>query len=718
MSRNLNTTVLALSIAQAFASSAFAQSTQQKMPEVVITATKAAQVDRASVGGFSDAPLQQTPASITVIGREQMQDFRIRSTTDAALFDPSISDSYNAVGYAEQFSIRGFNLDNASSYRKDGLAIPGDTQIPLENKERIEILKGLAGLQAGVAAPGGIINYVTKRPTKTDLRSVSLETSERGTLYGAMDLGGTSGDKRFGYRLNAAGERIRPQIKGADGERQFVSAAFDWQLTPQALLQLDADYQHKAQVTAPGYQLIGGTRLPTGISADKLLNDQPWTKPVDTRTSNIGLRFEYLLDADWRATVTANKHYFKRDDYTAFPYGCTNDALGEYLYPGYCSNGDYDVYTYESLGESKSPFGAQALLQGKFSTGAFQHELTVGASMFDRHDKFGDYIYDYAGSSNIYTSRIVPIAPGHSGPVTERRTERERSAFAQDIVALNPELKLHGGLRYVSVERAEAGNTKSHHFMLPSVALVYSPSPLWTTYGSFAHGMEHGSVASHDAFNHDQQLDPSRSKQIEIGVKGQLGEAIAVTAAAFEVRKGLEFDDQNINIQVMEDGKPVIKHPFVRNGQAINRGLEVAAQWHVHVDLDVGGSFTALNTRQQGTGQAQLDGKRVTDVPQFKSEVHADYRLAVVPGLSVNGMWQYVGEKAFDLDNQTMVPSYHLVNLGAAYATRAGNTAMTIRAGVNNAFNKFYWRDVTPQLGGYLIPGNARSFKLSAQFDF
>src|SRR5207247_209668 len=104
--------------------------------------------------------------------------------------DASVSDSYNAVGYSEQFSIRGFNLDNASSYRKDGFAIPADAQIPLENKERIEILKGLAGLQAGVAAPGGIVNYVTKRPTAAPLRSATFEVRERGTVYGAFDLGG------------------------------------------------------------------------------------------------------------------------------------------------------------------------------------------------------------------------------------------------------------------------------------------------------------------------------------------------------------------------------------------------------------------------------------------------------------------------------------------------------------------------------------------------
>lgn len=711
----LNTSVLALAIAQAFAGTASAQSTEQKMPEVVIKAAKSAPVDRASVGGFSEAPLQQTPASITVIGREQMQEFRIRQTTDAMLFDPSVSDSYNAVGYAEQFSIRGFNLDNASSYRKDGLAIPGDTQIPLENKERIEILKGLAALQAGVASPGGVVNYVTKRPTNVNLRTVTFEASERGTLYGAADLGGRSDDKRFGYRINAAGERIRSQVKGADGDRQFASAAFDWQLSPQALLQLDLDYQHKAQITVPGYQLIGGTRLPTGISADKLLNDQPWTKPVDTRSSNVGLRFEYLIDADWRTTITANKHDFKRDDYTAFPYGCTSDKLGEYLYPGYCSNGDYDVYTYESLGESKSPFSAQALLQGKFATGSLKHELTVGAAMFDRHDKFGDYIYDYAGTSNIYRSAVVPIAPGHSGPVSERRTEHERSVFAQDILALSNEVKLHAGLRYVSVERTESNQTKTHHFALPSVALVVSPMQAMSLYGSFAHGMEHGTVASHDASNHDTQLDPSRSKQLELGVKAALGNDLNMTAAVFEVRKGLEYDDVN---KLLPDENKVLKHPYVRNGTAINRGLELAAQFKASADLNVGASLTALNTRQQGTGQPQLDGKRVTDVPSFKSTVYAEYRVAGVPGLSVNGVWQYVGKKAFDLENTVMVPDYNLVNLGTSYATRIGNTATTIRANVNNAFNKFYWRDVTPQLGGYLLPGTSRSFKVSAQFDF
>ncbi|HEX8602478.1 MAG TPA: Plug domain-containing protein, partial [Pseudoduganella sp.] len=109
----------ALAIAQAFP--AFAQqAAEPAMTEVVVTAVRGT-AERASVAGFSDRPLLQTPASVSVITRDQMQDLNIRSTTDAARYDASISDAYNAVGYAEQFSIRGFKLDNASSYRKDGL---------------------------------------------------------------------------------------------------------------------------------------------------------------------------------------------------------------------------------------------------------------------------------------------------------------------------------------------------------------------------------------------------------------------------------------------------------------------------------------------------------------------------------------------------------------------------------------------------------------------
>ncbi|NHZ62979.1 TonB-dependent siderophore receptor [Massilia genomosp. 1] len=693
--------VIALAIVQAFAFSAHAQTSSQSMPEVVVSGARQISAERASVAGFSDTPLLYTPATVVSIGHEQMQDYSIRNSTDAMKFDASVSDSYNAIGYAEQFSIRGFMLDNGASYRKDGIAISGDTQIPLENKERIEILKGLSGLQAGVTAPGGIVNYAGKRPTAAPLRSVTVEARERGTVYGAVDLGGRFEDKRFGYRVNAAGERLRSYVKGADGERSFVSGAFDWQMSPQALLQLDMDYQKKSQITAPGYQLIGGVALPTNISAKTLLNNQPWTKPVDTRTSNIGLRFEYLINDAWRTTVSANKHQFKRDDYTAFPYGCGNEGDG--FYPGYCSNGDYDVYDYQSVGERKSPLGAQALLQGKFATGAIGHELTVGATYLERSDKAGEYVYDYVGFSNIYNNLVVPPVDASrvTGPLTERRNDHERGLVVQDILSLSAQFKLHTGLRYVGIKRNASTDTT---FLLPNVALVYNPTPDWTVYGSLAHGMEHGGVAPKRTANEFASLDPSRSKQVEFGVKAMVNDALSMSASVFSIVKGLEYTNA--------------ANTFVRSGEQKHNGLELAAQGKAGKDLKYSVSLMALDTQQEGTGTASLDGKRVSNVPKFKTATVLEYAVPAVAGLKVNGMWQYTGKKAFDIENKTLVPGYSVFNLGGAYATRIAGVSTTVRATVDNVADKFYWRDVTQELGGYLLPGAPRTVRVSAQFDF
>jgi iron complex outermembrane receptor protein len=696
----LKQTVIALAIVQAFAISAQAQNTQA-MPEIVVTGSKFVAVDRASVGGFSETSLMQTPASVIAIGREQMQELAIRNTTDAMRFDASVSDSYNAVGYAEMFSIRGFKLDNASSYRKDGIVISGDAQIPLENKERIEILKGIAGLQAGVTGPGGIVNYAVKRPTNTALRSITLEARERGTAYGSIDMGGRMQDKRFGYRINAAAENLKSYVKGADGKREFVSGALDWQISPQALVQLDMDYQFKSQLTAPGYQLIRGTDLPTNVSPSTFLNDQPWSKPVDTRTTNVGLRFEYKFNDAWRATLAANKHTFKRDDFAAFPYGCSEE--GEGFYPGYCSNGDYDVYDYQSVGERKNPFGSQALLQGKFASGSVQHELTLGYADMERSDYYGDYVYEYAGASNIYRNVFVPPAAGNptTGPVTERNHDEERSLIVQDVLTLSSQFKVHAGLRHVMVKRNANVDVS---FTLPNLSLVWNPSADWMVYGTVAHGMEHGGEAEFGTENYPDVLAPSRSRQIEFGAKGVVNEMLTVSGALFQIKRGNEFTNAD--------------NFYVRGGSQTHRGLELGVQGNLSSNLKYSLSMTALHMVIDGTGFAAFDNKRTTNVPAVKSAAVVEYAVPSVAGLKVSGVWTAAGKKAFDAGNKVFVPGYGVLGLGSAYATRIGGVTTTIRLNVDNVTDKFYWRDVTPELGGYLFPGAPRTAKLSAQFDF
>ena len=305
----------------------------------------------------------------------------------------------------------------------------------------------------------------------------------------------------------------------------------------------------------------------------------------------------------------------------------------------------------------------------------------------------------------------MPPAPGNpsTGPVFERRKENERSVFAQDVLTLSQKFKLHAGLRHVQVKRAEFGVEPSDtSFTLPNVALVYNPTQDWTVYGSMAHGLEHGGVAPIETTNANRALDPSRSKQLEFGVKAAMNSNLNVSAAVFQVTKGLEFTQANA------DGTAT----YVRAGEAQHRGVELGVQGKAARSLQYSVSLAALDTEQSGTGQASMDGKRVTNVPKFKSTAWIEYAVPGVDGLKVNGVWQYAGRKAFDVDNRTFVPGYHTLDLGAAYETRMMGTSTTLRAGVQNVTDKFYWRDVTPALGGYLLPGAPRTFRVSAQFDF
>jgi len=130
--------------------------------------------------------------------------------SDALRLDASVSDSYNSPAYWDMLSVRGFTLDNRYNYRREGLPISAETMIPMDNKERIELLKGTSGIQAGTSSPGGLVNYVVKRaPTNAEqqIRNITMSYGQGDNRLVAADLGGRFGNVgEFGYRFNVAHE--------------------------------------------------------------------------------------------------------------------------------------------------------------------------------------------------------------------------------------------------------------------------------------------------------------------------------------------------------------------------------------------------------------------------------------------------------------------------------------------------------------------------------
>ena len=169
---------------------------------------------------------RSAPLQASVFGAQQLDDAGVDVASAASTrLDASIGDAYNAEGYWSILSVRGYTLDNRSNYRRDGLPINAETAIALDNKDRLELLKGTSGIQAGTSAPGGLVNLVVKRP---DRHACARHRSgaRAGSVLAAVDLGDRFGtDGAFGLRLNAAYEQLRPAgARRRQGHRSLLAA--------------------------------------------------------------------------------------------------------------------------------------------------------------------------------------------------------------------------------------------------------------------------------------------------------------------------------------------------------------------------------------------------------------------------------------------------------------------------------------------------------------
>ena len=275
----------------------------------------------ASIAGWGDVPLSKAPFQASVVTGEQLRDRDMQRLSDITRLDPAVGDAYNTEGYWDYLTVRGFVIDNRFNYRRDGLPISAETAIALDNKESIEVLKGTSGLQAGTSAPGGLVNFVVKRPTDEALRKASLGWRQSGTVVGAVDLSQRFGAAQaFGVRVNAAAAHLDPLVRNARGERHLLAVAADWRVAPDTVLEAEFETSHRSQPSVPGFSLLGPA-VPKPVDPRINLNNQPWSLPVVLDGDTASLRFSQRLTKDWRWTVHAATQRLTSQDRVAFPFG-------------------------------------------------------------------------------------------------------------------------------------------------------------------------------------------------------------------------------------------------------------------------------------------------------------------------------------------------------------------------------------------------------------
>ncbi|NNN05905.1 MAG: TonB-dependent receptor plug domain-containing protein, partial [Elusimicrobia bacterium] len=415
-----------------FAPSAGAQ--EAVLPPIVVTAAR----DRGyapgdvSVGGLGgeSAPILLTPASVTVFTRAELTDEGQGTLSDAVRRDAFVGDSYAPVGYYQNIQIRGFPLDLGTGYRINGLTVVGEQNVALENKERLEIWNGAAGLEAGDASPGGVVNYVTKRPA--DVLELTSSVNSSGGRAVAADFGRVlDDDHRTGWRVNAASEELSPPVSHALGHRNFASLAADWGFSDDGIVKFDADYQRRVQNSVPGYQLLGGTAAPPLPDPTRLLGWQPWTKPVAVDSYNMSLSLDDELAPGLRLHAAAGRSAAHIDDNIAFPYGCGS-------LPYFCANGDYTIWDFRSSGERRRADDAVVSLSGDAAPFRLAQTWTAGAEYFERAVDMSSWIYVPVGTDNIFNPNPVVVPPsGAAAPVAYRILNHvQDSLFARDVAEL------------------------------------------------------------------------------------------------------------------------------------------------------------------------------------------------------------------------------------------------------------------------------------------
>ena len=697
-------------------------SSPQRVDTVTITAKSAPvlDIDNADVGGFS-APLAKTPQSVTVIGADLLAGTATQSLSNLLKLDASLADAYNTTGYIESLSVRGFLLDQAGNFRRNGLAISNYAPIALENKERIEVLKGVAGLQSGVSAPGGLVNYVTKAPLRDAFTTATLATDERGGARVHVDSNVMLGS--IGARLNVAAERLRNQFDRAGGDRQFASLALATQLSAQTSLSADFEYHRKSQPSVPGLGLLDrdgdgvGDTLPAPVNPRLNLNNQSWSLPFQAKVTTAELALKHRFNADWSARVAANVQQSRINDRLAFPDGCSTAPT--YVYPGLCANGDVDVYDFRSEGEQRKVASWDASVAGRFNALGVRHDARFGLSGRSmRNDLPATQAYNYVGSTNIFTPVALPADPSLTELNTNSR-ERAVEGYASLQSDLSAQVQSFAGVRVSRLHRASERSDGSRAVAYdqtvttPWAGLAWSPTSATMLYASWGQGAELEAVPNRPSrfVNYGEALPALKSKQVEIGGKWQLNPRMLLTAAAFSIDKPYADDVATTS---------GIPRRVAGGKEARHRGVELAATGRLDEALSLQASLMLLDAKYTRAVDPALVDQRVTNVPRSKASLFADYKVAAVPGLALNALATFESGKTATADGSVQLPSAWQLDAGVRYQIKLAGKSTLWRLNVENLTNRVYWREApTTYWGGvYLFPSTPRTVRASVTVDF
>lgn len=632
------------------------------------------------------------PASFKTI---QLDSKNYHTVSDIINSDSSVSESYSAIGYSDAIAIRGISLNSQNNFFRNGLPILTEAPVQLENKSRVEIIKGTYGLFGGISSPGGLINYVTVKPSteqKTIFKTELTHKAQVGLLaetHHAID-----DENKHLIHVTLSGTKLKPNLEHAEGSKYLGSFGFLSKINTTLEFSGDIEFSHQSQPSQPGQSLLG-SQLPPDIEPDKNLNQQSWSLPVEFNNLIGSAQLKKSFTDSTQLIFSMLNQNILTNDRLAFPYGCTSEGN----YDRYCSDGTFDLYDYRSENEKRNNQVYKLALTHQIVIAEAKNKTNLSIQNRTVTERYNKQAYNYVGVGRIDNS----IQLQSDDTLTTENTNKDSTY--NDVSILNStQIDQFGfdiGLKLEKIKKTTLKTDESQrtnieqNFVLPWTALSYHFSE-YLTYISYSEGLESYVVPNKPSYTlAGQNIPDAISRQHEWGLRRQK-------------------DNSSLNLAIFKITRPSIEDSapnFRIDGQQLYTGFEIEFEQQFK-DFKTQFSGLALETKKErGELNTLTNGKSLINVPQQRLKMEVDYKFRALRGLSLNTSFQFSGERFVTADNNLKIPSWTTVNIGSTYEW---SKYQSLQFKIENLADKKYRKESPTQFGHiYLFPGESRKFVLN-----
>jgi len=659
----------------------------------------------ASSATKTDTPIMDTPLSIQVVPKAVLDDQQAIRVGDALRNVSGYFDSRGEEYVYDTAYLRGFSTDSRQYI--DGLRdLPQSHSLAMI--DRVEVLKGPAGALYGRMEPGGLINYVSKRPLDKPYYSLQQQ-------FGSFDLyrtladatGPVTKDGSLLYRVNMEYLRSNSYIDVVNKERGFIAPSLTWKISPRTQLDLDFRYHDVNGPTTFGVPAIG-TR-PANLPISRFIGERA-TDDGDSSLIHGGLSLTHAFSDDWKLNAKVGYNYERQ-----FSAGTFIDRLTEATGDASLFYSDYD-YTEDSI---------QGIinLTGKFNTYGLEHTLTLGGDIYktDGRTNSSYFLCDACGTSfpspiNIFQPQTydrpgINLAAETSSPMSSSRTSWW-GLYIQDQVTISDDWHLLFGTRYDQAHSSSdwADVTDDGEFS-PRVGLLYRPLNWLSLYANYVKAMN---AANTNRLVPGAQRRPEMSEGWEAGVKGEWWDGKLNAGMTY-----YELTKKNVS-HSSPDAALAAQGFNVLVGEGRSQGIEFDVSGRITDYWSVIGTYTFTSTLFT-KDTTDIQGKQFANVPEQAASLWSKYDFG---GLGWQGLWTgagvyLAGERQGDRANTFQLPGYTRVDAALGYAFKAGPSKVSLQFNVDNLLDKRYYSASTWETRSFgSQPGMPRTFLGSVRVEF